>query len=101
MTSSSAALLRRLTADFSSSRFLASNHAVTSFSTGSLVGQPHHALSPLARMPLSSGVDAVRAGVPRVKHLPATLARRGLLSAAGTNRAPIGRDEVDIHAHLL
>ncbi len=33
-------LLRRATAAFSSSRFLASNHAVTSFSTASLVGSP-------------------------------------------------------------
>ena len=36
-----------------------------------------------------------------MKHLPAPLARRRLLGAAGTDGAPIGRDEVDIHAHLL
>src|SRR5258708_31266517 len=50
---------------------------------------------------VSSGVDAVRAGVPGVEHLPAPLARRPLLGAAGANRAPIGRDEVDIHAQML
>ena len=35
---------------FSSSRFLASNQDVTSFSVPALVGQPNQALSPLARM---------------------------------------------------
>src|ERR1700730_1927992 len=46
-------------------------------------------------------IDAVRAGVPGMKNLPAALARSRLLGAAGTDSAPLGRDEVDIHAHLL
>ena len=50
---------------------------------------------------VGGGIDAVRAGMPGVKHPPAALARRRFLGAAGADRAPIGRDEVDIHAYLL
>ena len=39
--------------------------------------------------------------MPGVKHLPSALTRRGLLGAAGADRTPIGRDEVDIHAQAL
>jgi hypothetical protein len=43
-------LLRRRIAVFSSSRFFAPYQAAISASTFALVGQPNHALSPLARI---------------------------------------------------
>ena len=36
--------------------------------------------------------------MPGVEHLPAALAGGVLLGAASADRAPVGRDEIDIHA---
>ena len=43
----------------------------------------------------------VGAGVPGVEHLPAALAGRGLLGAAGADGAPVDRREIDVHAEPL
>src|SRR5215217_9243234 len=46
-------------------------------------------------------VDAVRTGVPGVEHRPAALPRRRFLRPALAGRAPVGGDEVDVHADPL
>ena len=51
-----------------------------------------------AESKISSRVDAIRTRMPGVEDMPATLTRQGFGRAALTNRAPIGRDEIHIHA---
>src|SRR5258706_5140567 len=45
--------------------------------------------------------DAVGARMPGVEHVPAALARRRFHRAAGADRAPVGGDEIDVHAEAL
>ena len=64
-------------------------------------GQPNQALSPPGvERGVGGRVDAIRPRVPRVEDVPAARARRILLGAAGTDRAPIQRLVIDVHADL-